>query len=49
MAALASLSGNYGSVPTPVILSGALIVSIPTVALFLGFQRAFARGIGASL
>lgn len=49
MAALASLSGNYGSVPTPVILAGALIVSIPTIVLFLAFQRSFARGIGASL
>lgn len=45
MTALATLSNPYAGVTVPVILAGGLIVSLPTVALFLATQRLFARGL----
>lgn len=45
MASLAALQGNYGGATAPILLAGGLIVSIPTVVLFLSTQRAFSRGL----
>ncbi|WP_426186144.1 carbohydrate ABC transporter permease [Microbacterium sp. TWP3-1-2b2] len=45
MASLAALTGNYGGSTAPVLLAGGVIVSIPTVLLFLATQRAFSRGL----
>lgn len=45
MTTLATLSDPYAGVTVPVILAGGLIVSLPTVALFLATQRLFARGL----
>nr|WP_179580449.1 carbohydrate ABC transporter permease [Leifsonia psychrotolerans] len=45
MGSLAALQGNYGGSTAPVLLAGGLIVSIPTIALFLFAQRAFGRGL----
>jgi multiple sugar transport system permease protein len=45
MTALATLSNPYAGVTVPVILSGALFVSLPTVVLFLATQRLFAKGL----
>jgi multiple sugar transport system permease protein len=46
MAALAGLQSNYGTVGPPVVLAGALLVSLPTVIVFLAFQRVFASSLG---
>nr|WP_231980044.1 carbohydrate ABC transporter permease [Tessaracoccus coleopterorum] len=43
--ALAALQTTYGGSTMPVVLSGGLIVSIPTVVLFLCTQRYFAKGL----
>lgn len=48
MAALAGLQSNYGTVGPPVVLAGALLVSLPTVIVFLAFQRVFASSLGGS-
>jgi len=48
MAALAGLQSNYGTVGPPVVLAGALFVSLPTVLVFLLFQRAFASSLGGA-
>lgn len=48
MAALAGLQSNYGTVGPPVVLAGALFVSIPTVVVFLMFQRVFSSSLGGS-
>lgn len=45
MASLAALQGNYGGSTAPILLAGGLIVSIPTVVLFLATQRVFRRGL----
>lgn len=45
MAALANLNGNYSNTPPPVILAGALLVSLPTLLLFLFFQRFFTTSL----
>jgi multiple sugar transport system permease protein len=45
MTSVATLSTPYAGVTVPVILSGGLLVSLPTVALFLATQRLFARGL----
>jgi multiple sugar transport system permease protein len=45
MTTLATLSNPYAGVTVPVILSSGLIVSLPTVILFLATQRLFARGL----
>jgi multiple sugar transport system permease protein len=44
MATLAELTGNYSTFGPPVVLAGALVASIPTVLLFLGFQRFLGKG-----
>ncbi|TNM30726.1 carbohydrate ABC transporter permease [Streptomyces sedi] len=48
MAALTSLNSAYASSGPPVILAGALIVSVPTLLVFLIFRGLFLRGITAS-
>jgi multiple sugar transport system permease protein len=45
MSALAGLQGNYASVGPPVVLAGALLVSLPTIVLFLAFQRLFVSSL----
>lgn len=45
MPALSALQSTYGGSTMPVVLAGGLIVSIPTVALFLATQRFFTRGL----
>ncbi len=46
MTALATLQGGqYGSTTVPVILTGALIVSVPTLVLFFAVQRVFVQGL----
>lgn len=49
MAALAGLQSSYGTVGPPVILAGALLVSIPTVTVFLAFQRVFAASLSTKV
>jgi multiple sugar transport system permease protein len=48
MTALAGLQGQYASASIPVVLSGALIVSIPTFILFFAVQRIFVRGLAVT-
>lgn len=48
MAALSTLNNAYSSTGPPVILAGALIVSVPTLLLFLVFRGMFLRGVTAS-
>ncbi|MER7200907.1 ABC transporter permease [Streptomyces sp. CB01635] len=48
MAALTSLNNAYASSGPPVILAGALIVSLPTLVVFLTFRGLFLRGVTAS-
>ncbi|MGQ7787279.1 carbohydrate ABC transporter permease [Nesterenkonia sp. K-15-9-6] len=48
MAALAGLQSNYGTVGPPIVLAGALFVSLPTVMVFLLFQRVFASTLGGA-
>ncbi|UFQ13801.1 MULTISPECIES: carbohydrate ABC transporter permease [Streptomyces] len=48
MAALTTLNNAYASTGPPVVLVGALIVSAPTLALFLVFRGLFLRGVTAS-
>lgn len=45
MTALAGLQGQYASASVPVVLTGALIVSIPTFVLFFAVQRLFVGGL----
>jgi multiple sugar transport system permease protein len=45
MPALTSLQSAYGGSALPTVLAGAVLVSLPTIALFLGTQRLFARGM----
>ncbi len=49
MAALAGLQGNYSTVGPPVVLAGALIVSLPTVILFFAFQRLFVSSLRTNI
>ncbi|OIJ90437.1 carbohydrate ABC transporter permease [Streptomyces colonosanans] len=48
MAALSTLSNAYASSGPPVILAGALIVSLPTLLVFLVFRGLFLRGVTAT-
>ena len=48
MTALAGLQGQYASASVPVVLAGALIVSVPTFILFFSVQGIFVRGLGAT-
>jgi multiple sugar transport system permease protein len=45
MAALAELNGGYSSLGPPVVLAAALAVSLPTIVLFLAFQRFFVSSL----
>ena len=45
MTALSALSSAYAGTRVPIILAGGILVSLPTVALFLLTQRIFARGL----
>lgn len=45
MTSMATLSNPYAGITVPVILAGGLIVSLPTVALFVATQKLFARGL----
>ncbi|MDJ1134677.1 carbohydrate ABC transporter permease [Streptomyces iconiensis] len=45
MAALAELQGTYVSVGPPVVLGGAILVSLPTVVLFFSAQRFFVSSL----
>ena len=49
MAGLAGLQGQSSLVSEPVILATALLVSIPTVAVFFGFQRFFVSGLSTNI
>ena len=48
MTALAGLQGQYASASIPVVLSGAIIASIPTFILFFSVQRLFVRGLAVT-
>ncbi|ACQ80946.1 binding-protein-dependent transport systems inner membrane component [Beutenbergia cavernae DSM 12333] len=45
MPALSAMQSTYGGSTMPTVLAGGLLVSIPTVALFLLTQRVFSRGL----
>lgn len=45
MASLTTLQSAYSGTTVPVILAAGLLVSLPTVAVFLATQRLFARGL----
>ncbi len=45
MTALSSLSSAYAGTTIPVALAAGLVMSLPTVVVFLGTQRLFARGL----
>jgi multiple sugar transport system permease protein len=45
MTALSSLSSAYAGTTVPVALAAGLVMSLPTVLVFLGTQRLFARGL----
>lgn len=45
MAALAELGSTGTQAGVPVVLAGALVVSVPTVLVFFAFQRVFVRGL----
>jgi ABC-type glycerol-3-phosphate transport system permease component len=49
MAALAGLQGNYSNVGPPALLASALLVSLPTIGLFFGFQRFFVTSLKANI
>ncbi len=44
MAALSRLQGARGGVPVPVLISGAIMASVPTVVILLAMQKYFVRG-----
>ncbi|ONK09902.1 carbohydrate ABC transporter permease [Streptomyces sp. MP131-18] len=48
MAALTTLNTAYSASGPPVILAGALIVSLPTLVIFLVFRGLFLRGVTAT-
>ncbi|WP_020495520.1 carbohydrate ABC transporter permease [Sciscionella marina] len=48
MTSLSSLQSAYAGATVPVVLAGALIVSLPTVLVFLLTQRFFTRGLTLS-
>lgn len=45
IAALSALQSTYGGSAMSTVLAGGLLVSLPTVVLFLATQRAFTRGL----
>lgn len=42
---LSAMQSTYGGSTLPIVLAGGLIVSLPTIALFVLTQRAFTRGL----
>jgi multiple sugar transport system permease protein len=48
MPSLALLSGQYGVGSIPQVMAGALLASVPTLALFLLLQRHFMAGLGVT-
>jgi multiple sugar transport system permease protein len=48
MTALAALQGQYASTSIPVVLAGALAVSIPTLVLFIVLQRLFVQALAGT-
>lgn len=48
MTALAGLQGQYASASVPVVLAGALVVSVPTFILFFSVQGVFVRGLSVT-
>lgn len=44
MTALSKLQGTRGGVPPPILITGAIIASIPTVIMLLTLQKYFVRG-----
>jgi multiple sugar transport system permease protein len=48
MPSLALLSGQYGTGSIPQVMAGALVASVPTLALFLLLQRHFLAGLGVT-
>lgn len=49
MASLAGLQGDYSQVGQPGLLAVALVLSLPTIVLFFGFQRFFVTGLTTNL
>jgi multiple sugar transport system permease protein len=45
MTALSALSSAYSGTTVPVVLAAGLVMSLPSVLVFLGAQRLFARGL----
>jgi len=45
MVGISSLTGQYGSGSVPDLMAGALVVSLPEIALFFLFQRYFMQGM----
>jgi multiple sugar transport system permease protein len=45
MTALAALQGQYSEIGIPIVLAGALTVSVPTFVLFLTLQRLFVQAL----
>jgi multiple sugar transport system permease protein len=48
MTALAALQGQYASTSIPVVLAGALAVSVPTLFLFIVLQRLFVQALAGT-
>ena len=48
MTALAALQGQYASTSIPVVLAGALAVSVPTLVLFITLQRLFVQALAGT-
>jgi multiple sugar transport system permease protein len=48
MTALAALQGQYASTSIPVVLAGALAVSVPTLVLFIVLQRLFVQALAGT-
>jgi ABC-type glycerol-3-phosphate transport system permease component len=49
MASLAGLQGDFSGVGLPSLLAVAVVVSLPTIALFFGFQRFFVSSLKSNL
>lgn len=49
MTSLATLEGPYSTTSQPAVLAVAIVVALPTIALFLGFQRFFVSSLKTNL
>lgn len=49
MASLATLQGPYSTTSQPAVLAVAIVVALPTIVLFLGFQRFFVSSLKTNL